>query len=232
MRLDEAHGEEKRLVLRFERRETLHRFRSGCAIGELLVVFGADLIGGAFFGAFTIFSRGPPFLRGTVFFEVHVMPGDDLLCPIHRIGIDSPTLRIPVRLIPRTPVFKTGVVDFAEGRAMVAVRLEVLRQRDAIRLRRAEMRLEVPHLRHIGPEPGHDRRARGTAHRLLHIGPVEDDPASRDAVDVGRLDDGVAVAADFRTQVVDSDEEHIRPSYERERDEREKQGHEEGFHRK
>ena len=81
----------------------------------------------------------------------------DLLRPIHWIGVDGLAGRIPVRFAPRAAIFKTMMEDLAQRRAVVAVRLEVLRQCDRIRQRDAEVRLQIPHLRRIGPPPGEQR---------------------------------------------------------------------------
>ena len=44
---------------------------------------------------------------------------------------------------------------------------------------------------------------------MLAIGAVEDHAALGETVEVRRLDDGVTVAAQLGTQIVDRDEEHV-----------------------
>ena len=85
----------------------------------------------------------------------------------------------------------------------------MLRQCHTIRLRDTEMRFQIPDLRHIRPKPGHDRRTRGTANGLLAIRIIKNHAASRDAVNVGRLDDLVAVTTQFRSHVINGDEKNV-----------------------
>ena len=65
---------------------------------------------------------------------------------------------------------------------MVAVGLEVLRQRDGVRQRDTEMRFQIPNLRRVRATAGEQRRARGRANGLLAVGVVEDQPAGGETV--------------------------------------------------
>lgn len=73
----------------------------------------------------------------------------------------------------------------------------------------AEMRLEVPDPGRVRALAGHDGGPRGAAHGLLAIGAVEDHATRGQSVEVRRLDHRVTVAAEFRPEVIDRDEEHI-----------------------
>ena len=114
-----------------------------------------------------------------------------------------------MRLIPRAAVFKARVINLAQRRAVIAVGLEVLRERDRVGQSDSKVRLQIPNLRRIGPPTGEQRRPRRTAHRLLHISSIEDHAPRRQPIHVRRLHDLVAVAAEFRTQIIDRDEQHV-----------------------
>ena len=58
--------------------------------------------------------------------------------------------------------------------------------------------------------PGQQRVARRPAGRRLHVMPVEDPPLPGDAVDVGRADVVLAEAAQFRPQIVNTDQHDVR----------------------
>ena len=131
---------------------------------------------------------------------------DDLLVVVLEIGIDRFARGVPMRSAPRTTIFEALVVHLVDCGAVVTVRFEVLRQRDAIRLCNAEVRIQIPNLGRIGSQASHDRRARWTANRLLTVGFVEDDAACSNAIDVRRFDNRVAVTAKFGSQVIDSNE--------------------------
>jgi hypothetical protein len=59
----------------------------------------------------------------------------------------------------------------------------------------------MPAGEHAGP--------RWIAERELAIGPLEADSCRGQAVDAGRLDELVAIAAQFRPQVIDGDKEDV-----------------------
>ena len=85
----------------------------------------------------------------------------------------------------------------------------MLRQRDDGRRRHAKIGFEIPHLDGVRPQPRHQRGARRVADRLLGVRLQEHGARSRQPIDVGRLDVGVAEDAERGTQVVDRDEEHV-----------------------
>ena len=126
----------------------------------------------------------------------------DPLAPIDRVGIDRAAARIPVRFAPRAAILESVMVNLVQRGAVIAVGLEMLRKRDGVRQRGAEMRCEVPHPRGIGPAAGHQRTARGTAYRLLAIRAVEDDPARGEPVNVRAADVPLTVTAEFRPQII------------------------------
>jgi hypothetical protein len=103
------------------------------------------------------------------------------------------------------------VEQLAEADRRVAVEPKVLRQRDHVRQRLAEVPPQVPDAERIRPPPGQDGRARRVADRLLTVGAGEPDAAARERVEVGRARLRVAVGAEVRPQVVRGDEQHVRP---------------------
>ena len=137
------------------------------------------------------------------------MLSNDLLGVIDEVCINCLTYGIPVRLAPRSAILETLVIHLVDSCTMVTVGFEVLRQRNAVGLGCAEVSHQVPHLRRVWPQTGHDRRARGTAYRLLAVRFAEHDAASRNAIDVRRSDELVAVTAEFRSKVIDCDEQHV-----------------------
>ena len=94
------------------------------------------------------------------------------------------------------------MIDFSPELGVVALLLEVLRQRDHLRHGLAKVGLQIVYLCCIGPQAGHQAGARGRADRLLAVGPIKDHPRPGQSVDVGRQDVVFAVAAQFGSQVV------------------------------
>ncbi len=209
MRLHKAHTEEKRLSGRFERREAFHGLGGHRAIGQFIVGFRADFIRRAFFARFAAFALRDVFERLRELARHAVKPRHRVLRPVLLIHADHFAARKPARLAPRRSVFKAMMLDLAQRGGVVAIRAEMLRQRHAIRLRIAEVRVEVPDLRRVGAQAGQNGRARRTAHRLGAVSAVENDAASREAVDVRRLRMLHAIAANVRPQVIDGDEEDV-----------------------
>ena len=107
---------------------------------------------------------------------------------------------LPVR--PRRPIVQLAVVDLAVAACRVPVLPEALRQCDHVRHRFAEVRLEVPDLSRVRPRAGHHAGSRRRTHRLLAVGSLKHHAPRGEAIDVGCLDDIVAVATEFRPQVV------------------------------
>lgn len=101
--------------------------------------------------------------------------------------------------------------DLADALHEVAVVLEMLRQSDGIRHGVAEVRHQIPHLGGVGPGAGKQARTRWRADGLLAVGAQERHSLFRNTVDVRRQDGLGAIAAEFRAQIVDGDEENVRP---------------------
>ena len=120
-----------------------------------------------------------------------------------RVGDD---LGLPVRHAPRGGVLVVAVADvkdLAQRLGAVAVLLEVLRQRHRVRRGLAEVRAEIVDAERVRPQAGEQRVARRRADRLVAVGAFEQHAARREPVDVRRLRQLVAVAAERRLQIVD-----------------------------
>src|SRR5262245_8247306 len=96
-------------------------------------------------------------------------------------------------LSPRVGVINPAVKDFARAQRPIAVRLEVLRERDEFRMLRAKPGLVVHHagLRRISSVE--QRRARRIAERILGVSPLEPNSARGQPVYVPRLDELIAI---------------------------------------
>lgn len=103
-----------------------------------------------------------------------------------------------------------GMKDFAQSDDVVSTVFEELGKGDGVGEPFAEVCLEVVHTRVIGTKAGEQGGARGTAYRLLGVGPVEGDATGGKGIDVWRMCQRVAVAAEVGPKVVDEDEENIR----------------------
>ena len=114
-----------------------------------------------------------------------------------------------MRFAPRPAIFESFVVDLIDRRTVVTVGLEMLRQRNAVWLSGAEVSHQVPNLGRIRSQACHDRRARGTANRLLAVSSIEHNAASCNAIDVWALDDRIAVTAKFGSQVVYGNKQNV-----------------------
>jgi hypothetical protein len=101
------------------------------------------------------------------------------------------------------------VINLPDPRGIIAVAHEELRQRDDIRQPGAEMILQVEHPRLIRPQSRHQRGALGLQSGKLAVRPLELHAARGELVDVGRLHDRAAVAAEIVVHVVDRDEQHV-----------------------
>ncbi len=211
MWLHEADGQKEGFVVRFALLDPPHGLRSNRTIRQLIVSLGTDFEGRSLLGGLVVLACGAVVCGVRVLFGHHVVPRDDLLGPVVQIGIDGSPLRIPVRFIPGATVLKARVINLAQSRTVIAVRFEMLRKCDAIWLGHSEVCFQIPDFGRVGTQPGHDGCARRAAHGLLTIGSLEDDPASGDAIDVRRLHDRIAIAPEFRTQIIDRDKQHIRP---------------------
>ena len=61
----------------------------------------------------------------------------------------------------------------------------------------------------VGSQAGEEGRAAGIANRILHVGTLEADAARGQAINVGRLDRLIAVAAEMIAEIVGDDEEYV-----------------------
>lgn len=103
------------------------------------------------------------------------------------------------------------MVQLAHALHEMAVLSEVLGQRDHVGQRLSEMGFQIVDAGGVGPRPAQQAGPGGRAHRLLAIGAFEKQTGLRDPVDVRAVDVPAAVAAQFGSQVIDSDEQHIQP---------------------
>ena len=92
----------------------------------------------------------------------------------------------------------------ADADGGVAVVLEVLRQRDGVRGRVAELGREIPDAQGVGPQAGEQRGARRIADGLLAVGVGEDAGTRGEAVEVRRF------GKRFDAEIVGGDEQDVR----------------------
>ena len=71
------------------------------------------------------------------------------------------------------------------------------------------MGVEIPHPDSIGATSCHQRKAGGTAYRLLAIGPPEKSPALTKAINIGSPGHRVSITPEGRAQIIDRNEQHI-----------------------
>ena len=138
-----------------------------------------------------------------------LLDGEVLGTAVHRVGIVGKPGHLMLGLTPRQGVGQHVVVDLADAHGLVAVSSEILREGDRLGRGHPEIGLEVPDPEGIGAEPGHQAGPRGIADRLLHLRVEEYHARTREAVDVGRLDDRVPVRTEGGAEVVHRDEEDV-----------------------
>ncbi len=139
-------------------------------------------------------------LRATVLRE-HVAAG--------RAGLGP-----PVRHAPRGRVLVVAVADvqdLAHRLGAVAVLLEVLGHGDRVGHGLAEVGGQVVDADGLRAQAGHQRVARRRADGLVAERPLEQHAARGQPVDVRRLDDRRAVAAQQRLEVVHADQQDVGP---------------------
>ena len=123
------------------------------------------------------------------------------------------TARVAAGVVAKK-IIEAAVKDLARAEGRVAVRFEPLEERLVAPqlLRRAEPRAERVHARGGGPQPGEQARPRRVAQRRLAVRVGERRPARRELVHVRRYHLRVAAERpDPVVQVVDGDEQHVRP---------------------
>ena len=204
-----ADSEKERLIFARQVGHLLDRHRRLCSV-EVRVVRYVDTFGRDMF-------QVP--LAETVD-AARVSLGDELLFPlfqprhvllgaIDRIGIERVSIDVHLGLAPGDRVLDVVVEDLADADSAVAVRHELLRQRDRLRRRLPKIGPQVPHADRIGPQAGHQARARRVAHRLLAVGPSKRHGRCGEPIDVRALGDLGPVAAEFLAQIVDRNEQDI-----------------------
>ena len=99
--------------------------------------------------------------------------------------------------------------DLADAGAVIAIVLEHLRQRHHVRHAGAEVIGEVVDARGTGPQPGEQGRTAGAAQGELAVSAIELHAHFRQPIDVRRLDERMAIAAEVIVHVVDRDEQHV-----------------------
>ena len=108
-------------------------------------------------------------------------------------GVLAPVLavRVEVLLRPRHRVVVTGrharMEDLTHADRRVAMLLEVLRYRREVAADAPEVGDEVVHVRRVGPPSGEQRRATGRADGLLDVRAPQEQTATRQSVEVGRV---------------------------------------------
>src|SRR3954469_9444058 len=98
------------------------------------------------------------------------------------------------------------VKDFPETFGAVPVLHEILRECDGVRSGDAEVRAEILDAERGAANTSHERVAGGRTDGLLAVGVLKDHPAAREPIDVRRLNEFVAIAAEHWLQIVDGNE--------------------------
>ncbi len=182
MRLEETDSEEERLRLLLELGERLDGEVCEFAIGVAII----GHIGG---------FKGRAFAFALAFVHV-VLPA---IRAEH--GGHGPRLRVFFAFVTAE--------DFAEAHGVVVVVFEKLRQRDEVWMRGAEEIAIVPHAGDVGQATGKDGGSRWPADGLMAIRAIEEPRRLREAVDVWRLHQRIAIAAEGGAQIVHHDEEDV-----------------------
>ncbi len=122
--------------------------------------------------------------------------------------------RLPVRDAPGRGVFVVPVADvqdFAHRLGPVPVRLELLGDGDRVGRGLPEVRAEIVDPEGRRTQAGHQRVARRRTDGLVAECALEEHAVRGEPVDARRLCARVAVAAEERLEIVDADQQHIRP---------------------
>ena len=90
---------------------------------------------------------------------------------------------------PTGGIIEAAVEDLAHALSEVAVVFEVLRDRDGVGERFAEMSFQIPDASGVGSASGQKRGAGRAANSLLTVGAIEGGSAGCDAVEVGGLEE-------------------------------------------
>ena len=98
------------------------------------------------------------------------------------------------------------VIDFSDGSRLVAVLLEVLRQREDIGHHGPQGGLQIVNCRRIWTAAAENTRPRRRAYGLLAVGSLEEDALCGQLIDVRRLDEILTIATELRAEVIYGDE--------------------------
>ena len=102
------------------------------------------------------------------------------------------------------------MINLADARREIPVALEHLRQRLHIGQHGSEICDEIVDARRVGPQSGQQRHAARAAQRKLRVRAIESHAARGETIDVGRLDDWMAVRPHIVVEVVGHDDEDVR----------------------
>ncbi len=103
----------------------------------------------------------------------------------------------------------TEMKDLSQAVGVVAIGLEILRQRHDFRLELAELGNQVRDFCRIRPLPGQLADPRRMADRLLTVGALKDSPHGSQPIEIGRLHHSTAIATKLWTQIINGNEKNI-----------------------
>ena len=113
------------------------------------------------------------------------------------------------RFAPGETVGENVMIDLSNRSGEIAVLHEVLRQGHHVRRHRPHISFEVPYLQRIRPQSCHQAGPRRIANGRLAVGIVENDTHPGEPVDIWTNHMRGAIAAEFRSKVIDGDEQNI-----------------------
>jgi len=107
------------------------------------------------------------------------------------------------------PLHRAKVEYFANPASGVSVVFEKLGEGNDIWVDGSYFGFKIPNASSVGPESCENTGAGGPADRLLAVGIREGDSLTGQPVDMGRFDDGVAVASEIWFKVINRDKKDI-----------------------
>ena len=105
----------------------------------------------------------------------------------------------------------TDMVDFSEALDSVAVSNKVLGQGDGFGQRSSKVSSEIINAERGRADAGQQRIARRGAEGLVAIRVFEEETSLGEAIEVWRLNPPVTITAEQRFQVIDTNEQYVRP---------------------
>ena len=217
VRLDEAHCQKERLILLVQVLQRLHRMAGQLAIvGQVVGNLGR-------FGGQAAGEVVHPFVQGFVAltgdpFEVLSSCRDPFRSVVVSRSAEprryTPRLRImhvATTVVGRRLPREGTMEELAHPLRVIAVVLEVLRQRDSVGDPLAKMRPIAPDTGRVRSQSRQQAGTRRPANGLLTVGPQKDGSALRQPIDVWTLDVIPAVTAQLGPQVVDGNEKDVGP---------------------